>query len=103
MCFFISHSILTMGMLRQYLLSCLQKRKKCTFKRILELHTGIEHKINFVCCNCESIALTLARAELRPATTTNPRQGFISWGGAGGKLPPQTLNLPPQSIFMKNI
>ena len=29
-----------------------------------------------VCCNCESIALTLAQAELWPATPTNPRCAF---------------------------
>lgn len=32
--------------------------------------------MSFMCCNCEPIAVTLARAELWPATPTNPRCAF---------------------------
>lgn len=37
---------------------------------------GIEHKVCFACCSCEPIAITLARAELWPATPTNPRFAY---------------------------
>ena len=34
--------------------------------------TGIEHKILFATCACECLPITLARAELWPATPCNP-------------------------------
>lgn len=37
---------------------------------------GVERDVMFVCCSCEPIAVTLARAQLWPATPTNPRLAF---------------------------
>lgn len=37
---------------------------------------GIEHKLSFVSCNCEPVSVTLARAQLWPATPHNPRYAF---------------------------
>ena len=37
---------------------------------------GINHKIRFTTCNCEPLAVTLARARLWPATPSNPRFAF---------------------------
>lgn len=46
----------------------------------------MEHKILFVHCNCEPLAVTLSRAELWPATPTNPRYAFsfalLEWAEA---------------------
>ena len=40
------------------------------------MNIGIEHKVNFVCCSCEPIGVTLARADLWPASPKNPRLAF---------------------------
>ena len=37
---------------------------------------GMEHSILFVYCTCEALAITLARAELWPATPTSPKFAF---------------------------
>ena len=34
------------------------------------------HKLHFTCCNCEPLAITLARAQLWPASPHNPRYAF---------------------------
>ena len=38
--------------------------------------SGIEHSIRFVWCNCESLAVTLVRAQLWPATPHHPKRAF---------------------------
>lgn len=47
---------------------------------------GMEHIIQFVYCSCEALAITLARAELWPATPVNPRYAFafdlLNWAEA---------------------
>ena len=40
------------------------------------VNTGIEHKLKFAHCSCEPLAITLARAELWPATQIHPRFVF---------------------------
>lgn len=37
---------------------------------------GIEHSVNFTCCACEALPITLARAQLWPATPHHPRLAF---------------------------
>ena len=37
---------------------------------------GMEHSILFVYCICEALAITMARAELWPATPTSPKFAF---------------------------
>lgn len=37
---------------------------------------GTEHKLLFMSCGCEPLAVTMARAELWPATPSNPRYAF---------------------------
>ena len=39
-------------------------------------NAGIQHTVNFSCCACEPIAITLARGDLWPATPHNPRLAF---------------------------
>lgn len=36
----------------------------------------MEHTINFVCCRCEPVAVTLSRANLWPASPKNPQLAF---------------------------
>ena len=47
---------------------------------------GLEHKVQFISCGCESLAVTMTRAELWPATPTNPRCAFtfalLDWAEA---------------------
>ena len=40
------------------------------------LITGVEHRLLFTCCECEPVAITLTRANLWPATPSNPRYAF---------------------------
>ena len=46
----------------------------------------MQHKIRFVCCDCEPLAVTLSRAKLWPATPLNPRFVFtfalLDWAEA---------------------
>jgi len=46
----------------------------------------MEHSIQFVHCNCEALAITLARAQLWPATPVNPQYAFtfdlLDWAEA---------------------
>lgn len=54
---------------------------------VLCIHTqGIEHGIDFVCCSCEPLAVTMARARMWPATPHNPRIAFsfelLDWAEA---------------------
>lgn len=48
--------------------------------------TGMEHKILFATCSCEPLPITLARAELWPATPHNPHFAFtfslLDWAEA---------------------
>ena len=37
---------------------------------------GTNHKFQFLCCDCEPLAVTLSRAKLWPATPANPRFAF---------------------------
>ncbi len=39
-------------------------------------YTGVTHKVRFLCCDCEPLAVTLSRAKLWPATPSNPRLAF---------------------------
>ena len=39
-------------------------------------YTGVEHNIEFVYCSCEPVTVTLARAEMWPATPCNPGYAF---------------------------
>ena len=47
---------------------------------------GLEHQLLFITCSCELLSVTLARAELWPATPTNPRYAFsftlLDWAEA---------------------
>ena len=43
---------------------------------LLCLLLGINHKIQFTCCACEPLGVTLTRANLWPATPSNPRFAF---------------------------
>ena len=47
---------------------------------------GMEHRIHFTHCSCEALSVTLARAELWPATPRNPRCcftfGLLDWAEA---------------------
>lgn len=47
---------------------------------------GAEHAIEFMCCSCEPLAVTMARARLWPATPYNPRICFtfdlLDWAEA---------------------
>ena len=47
---------------------------------------GIEHKVNFIFCGCEPLPITMARAQLWPATPRNPRYAFsfalLDWAEA---------------------
>lgn len=52
----------------------------------MQLLVGMEHSILFVYCPCEALAITLARAELWPATPVNPQYAFsfdlLDWAEA---------------------
>ena len=56
------------------------------FKPGIFFFSGIEHSIDFMCCDCEPLPLTLARAELWPATPSHPRLAFtfslLDWAEA---------------------
>lgn len=47
---------------------------------------GVKHKVLFVHCACEPLPVTLCRAELWPATPTNPHYAFsfglLEWAEA---------------------
>ena len=47
---------------------------------------GIEHQVSFIHCDCESLALSLIRAQLWPATPQHPRLAFtfssLDWAEA---------------------
>ena len=47
---------------------------------------GLEHKVQFISCACEPLAVTMTRAELWPAMPTNPRCAFsfalLDWAEA---------------------
>ena len=47
---------------------------------------GMEHRIHFTHCSCEALSVTLARAELWPATPRNPCScftfGLLDWAEA---------------------
>ena len=49
-------------------------------------HAGMEHKICFASCSCEPLPVTMARAELWPATPHNPHFAFtfslLDWAEA---------------------
>lgn len=49
-------------------------------------YVGIEHEVSFVHCDCESLALTLVRAQLWPSTPQRPRLAFtfclLDWAEA---------------------
>lgn len=49
-------------------------------------NAGIQHTVNFSCCACEPIAITLARGDLWPAIPHNPRLAFsfalLDWAEA---------------------
>ena len=61
---------------------------KVSFLFWLSLHSiiGMEHSILFIYCTCEPLAITLARAELWPASPTNPQYSFsfslLDWAEA---------------------
>ena len=46
----------------------------------------MEHEVQFMSCGCEPLAVSLAKAELWPATPTNPRYAFsftlLDWAEA---------------------
>ena len=46
----------------------------------------MEHKLQFACFHCEPLAITLARAELWPASPSNPHYAFsfalLDWAEA---------------------
>lgn len=62
----------------------------CVTKRDVSIHCldeyGLEHELVFVFCECEPLAVTLARAHLWPATPQNPRYAFtfalLDWAEA---------------------
>ena len=47
---------------------------------------GMEHKLQFFPCGCEPLAVTMTRAKLWPASSTNPRFAFtfalLDWAEA---------------------
>ena len=47
---------------------------------------GVEHTITLICCQCEAVAVTMARARLWPATIQNPQLAFtfelLDWAEA---------------------
>ena len=47
---------------------------------------GIEHNVDFRCCQCEPVAVTMVRARLWPATPQFPRLAFtfelLDWAEA---------------------
>ena len=43
---------------------------------IVCLILGVEHTITLICCQCEAVAVTMARAQLWPATAQNPQLAF---------------------------
>lgn len=52
-----------------------------------DFHTiGFEHKLQFVYCGCESLTVTLVRAQLWPASPQHPRYAFtfslLDWAEA---------------------
>lgn len=60
----------------------------CVYTCILLLlcWIGIEHKLHFTRCKCEPLAVTITRAQLWPATPTNPSYAFtfslLDWAEA---------------------
>ena len=52
----------------------------------IKKNVGMEHKLQFACCRCEPLAITLARAELWPASPSNPHYAFsfplLDWAEA---------------------
>ena len=49
---------------------------ECLYLAYAVLYIGIGHNLQFICYNCEPLAITLARAGLWPATPHNPHYAF---------------------------
>ena len=44
--------------------------------QIAFFYLGIEHRVRFICCECEPAAVTMARAQLWPASPRFPQLAF---------------------------
>ena len=51
-------------------------RRCCYVELSIFLLTGLQHDVGFMCCSCEGLSVTLARARLWPATPANPKLAF---------------------------
>ena len=59
---------------------------QCHANLTMNLVAGMEHSVQFFCCECEPLSVTLVRAQLWPSSPQQPRIAFsfklLDWAEA---------------------